>query len=558
MTTANRPERRVRSSARADWSRHAWIGAFLFTLAAGREVSAQSRIQQYFGPSYGWSYARGLGMAGDVDFDGTNDVVVSSPSQSRVSIHSGRTGAMLGGKTFGGAYIGHDVDGAGDVNGDGIPDVIVSSIDYWPTGIVWIYSTQGFAPIQFVTGVGDGNAFGGRVRGAGDVDGDGHADYLVGAIGVVNPALGVSTGGVTLVSGANATPMLTVYGDALLDYAGNKLDSAGDIDGDGWADILVGVGYLTGYVKVCSGQSGALIHKIEKPGADSKAFGMAVANAGDVNADGIPDVVVGDSRYPFTDGIGRVYVYSGANAELLMTGTGTHPNLYLGMEVLGPGDLDGDGYDDVAAGCDAGTFFPVGDSTKCHIRVWSGHTGAVLFDKYSADPVTQPYGGFGRDLAAPGDLNADGTPDVLSLTGNGYVTLLSGKPLPLEPDNTLMTVSGGGQQSLRFKAGAEYGGDIYLLVGTTSGTSPGLSVGGVAIPLNYDAYTSFTVTSPNHAPLSGSLGVLSSSGTATSQFAIPPFTSQTLAGVSAYHVALSLDANGIGKVSNPVLVTLVP
>jgi hypothetical protein len=52
--------------------------------------------------------------------------------------------------------------------------------------------------------------------------------------------------------------------------------------------------------------------------------------------------------------------------------------------------------------------------------------------------------------------------------------------------------------------------------------------------------------------------VLSTSGTANSQFVIPPFTSQTLAGISAHHVALSIDANGIGKVSNPVIVTLVP
>ncbi len=140
-------------------------------------------------------------------------------------------------------------------------------------------------------------------------------------------------------------------------------------------------------------------------------FGQAVAAAGDVNADGVPDVIVGSPRFHSSAGAsfdeeGKAVVYSGRDGTKLRTILGQFDQGHFGWAVAGIGDVDGDGHGDLAVGVpDRHYVFWVGG-----VIVYSGKTGAMLYDVYS------PYVGgndarLGASLAALGDVNGDGVPD---------------------------------------------------------------------------------------------------------------------------------------------------
>jgi len=207
---------------------------------------------------------------------------------------------------------------------------------------------------------------------------------------------------------ARAQETLLEWSGAAGDVAlGSSLTSCGDVDGDRVRDV-VAAEYGHGEVRWYSGADGRLIRFATPRGQ------LFVHAVGDVNRDGIEDVVA------VQWGSGRLAVLSGADASELYALTG---NPYLGADVLGLGDVDGDGAADFAV---TRPYVDASDpNNPGHVSVHSGGDGSLLYDLAGVNP----YDGFGYSVAPLGDLDGDGVVDfavgVPTLT-QGYVDLRSG------------------------------------------------------------------------------------------------------------------------------------
>jgi hypothetical protein len=223
--------------------------------------------------------------------------------------------------------------------------------------------------------------------------------------------------------------------------AGSRLGLAsgkiGDLDGDGCDDYAVGAPFESangvaqcGVVRVHSGKTGATLFKFAGAAAHDE-FGWAIDGPGDVDFDGIPDVIVGAPGSDVTGTYaGSAYVYSGADGSVLHTFHGEKPWNMLGSWVAGVDDLDGDGRADVALSVPR-TYSEVGvfpSNTPGLLVIHSGKTGA---------PIHRWEGAQGGDsfgwAAGVGDLDGDAVSDVVVGApavngGPGYVRVYSGGP----------------------------------------------------------------------------------------------------------------------------------
>jgi hypothetical protein len=324
--------------------------------------------------------------AGDINGDGFADIVVGSPGSSLVHPLGGAAFAFYGsaggilssaqtllGSATEDAWFGDAVDGAGDVNGDGYGDVVVG--DPWcglsagtDEGCVLVYhgSAAGLvstAAIELRGGGAKSDCYGASLSSAGDVNGDGYADLLVGMAGA-DVGLDNNVGFVYLhlgsASGVSATPEATYTGAAADEIFGETVAAAGDVNQDGYGDVLIGapyadVGALTGagtvqlFLGSAAGLSATPAIRLEGDQAGG-FFGDGLTGEIDVNGDGIDDIAVGAWR----QGAGAVYVYEGSPGGLGITPTATllGGRLYdmFGDSIGGAGDVNGDGYDDIIAG----------------------------------------------------------------------------------------------------------------------------------------------------------------------------------------------------------------
>ena len=137
-----------------------------------------------------------------------------------------------------GDELGRSVSGAGDVNGDGFDDLIVGFRG------ARVFSGADGSIIYTFHGDSAGDQFGYSVSGAGDVNGDGFDDLIVGAQGDDNN--GTTSGSARVLSGVDGSILYTFNGDSASDWFGNSVSGAGDVDGDGYADLIVGA-FLAGF-----------------------------------------------------------------------------------------------------------------------------------------------------------------------------------------------------------------------------------------------------------------------------------------------------------------------
>jgi hypothetical protein len=214
-----------------------------------------------------------------------------------------------------------------DVNGDGFADLAVGAHAYSSfTGRVYVYvggpSGLGMSPAFTLTGRGPDGSFGASVASAGDVNGDGFADLVVGAPhqtadGQVYVFLG---GG----AGLAASPLPPLVGSTSF---GGAVAAAGDIDGDGYGDLIVGapssvsIGRAHVYPGGPNGPGVRPAHVVDGPDGVDSGFGGAVASAGDVDGDGMAEFVVG--AYRAASAAGRVHVYFGSATGLSFAPTQT-------------------------------------------------------------------------------------------------------------------------------------------------------------------------------------------------------------------------------------------
>lgn len=302
---------------------------------------------------------------GDVDHDGTDDLLVGVPagkgsgsSKGDLRVMSGANGTLLlqvSGKSLSSAF-GHAVAPAGDVNGDGAMDIVVGA---WHenfngslSGSVFVLSSVDGSELRRIDGANKGDSFGSDVAGPGDIDADGFDDLLAGA--EFSDAGGMNNGSATAFSGQSGAILFSLPGPGAGARFGHAVAALGDITGNGVPDFAVSGPYAnvggvsSGLVRMYSGATGAVHRSLT--GAIGDRLGIALAGAGDFNGDGLGDLLVGAEA---GDGLatdsGTAAVFS-ATGELLLDLPGEKNNDHFGSAVAPAGDLDGDGFMDVLVG----------------------------------------------------------------------------------------------------------------------------------------------------------------------------------------------------------------
>ena len=334
-----------------------------------------------------------------------------------------------------GDRLGISVSGAGDVNGDGFADLIVGAYDDDNTGTdsgsARVLSGLDGSELYEFNGDSPGDALGISVSGAGDVNGDGFADLIVGA--PLDDNTGMDSGSARVLSGLDGSELYEFNGDSPGNAFGYSVSGVGDVNGDGLTDLIVGApmddnnGLFSGSVRVLSGFDGSEQYEFngDSPG---NAFGYSVSGVGDVNGDGLTDLIVGapmdDNNGSFS---GSARVLSGLDGSELHEFDGNSADDQFGSSVSGAGDVNGDGRADLIVGAYADDN---NGSRSGSARVLSGLDGSELYE-FNGDSAEDF---FGVSVGGAGDVNGDGRADLIVgapqtfASGNptGYVRVLSG------------------------------------------------------------------------------------------------------------------------------------
>ena len=321
------------------------------------------------------------------------------------------------------------------------------------------------APVRLV-GAASGDRLGYALAGAGDVDGDGYNDLLIGAY--LEDSGDTDAGAAYLVAGPfsasadtqdiSEVAAATLTGVSASDYAGFSVAGVGDVDDDGYADVLVGayqedsggsaagaayllLGPLSGEVSLADAEAELI------GGAAGDYAGRRVAAGGDLDGDGLGDLLIGAFHEDTAaTGAGAVYVLSGlvsgaglsVETEALAILRGEASYAYAGISLDGAGDVDGDGVDDVI----------VGSSLESTAASYAGAAYLLLGPlSGSASLSTADVKWTGEAERDEAGLSVAGAGDV---DGDGYADLLVGAP---KADGDSVSDSGA----------------AYLLLGPTSG-----------------------------------------------------------------------------------------
>jgi len=426
--------------------------------------------------------------AHDVDGDGLSDVLMGAPTAAVGLVNPGQAYLFMGSGAFGdkaasGAastftgksdlgMFGSSVNTAGDVNADGYADIIIGG-PYYNNGVnavgaayLFLGSSTGIAscdlsatctPTAMYQGSATDAGFGEAVT-AGDINDDGYDDVVIGA-----PIDPIGNGYVYIYHGGPALTGTLGTGDADAAIEGETdksshgaaLDASGDVNGDGINDIVIGapeldvgtqngkvyvfIGSATGIASCRVGTNCSVLATISAQAAnDDDYVGNSVANGGDVNDDGYYDVLIGAPNSTASNN-GRAHLFLGgptlagdlypANSDATITGANNDDD--LGASVAFAGDTNGDGIDDIVVGAtqtpstdDGYSCIFKGGATLTGSIIPSSLTGACLYGGTTGDRI-------GESVNTAADLNGDDYDDVLigargAIGNKGRVYILTG------------------------------------------------------------------------------------------------------------------------------------
>jgi hypothetical protein len=401
------------------------------------------------GEKYGYAVA-----SGDFDGDGDGDALVGAPRatgnvyrEGRVFLYEGGPGSLntlpdwSAGSGLQGANYGAALASAGDVNGDEIDDILIGANRYWDgypeaadeEGLVELY----YGALYGLGSVADwsfqGNQknveLGYAVASAGDVDHDGYDDVIVGARWYTGTLFheGAAFAFYGSRDGLAADPDWSAFGGQIGAGFGSDVASAGDLNGDGFDDVVVGAPHYDaptaegeiddcGAIYVYYGTEDGLSETYgwmvigEVPGG---ALGSSVAGVGDVNGDGYDDLLVGA---PLADGVfdteGLAYLYLGSPGAPRMAWSQRGGATYarFGFDLGGLGDVNGDGYDDIVVGA---YWYPDDQPAEGRVFVFQGGPfGPEFLPSWWADG-DKAEATFGYAVSTAGDVNRDNELDLI-------------------------------------------------------------------------------------------------------------------------------------------------
>jgi hypothetical protein len=325
-----------------------------------------------------------------------------------------------------------------------------------------------------------GARFGSSVGTAGDVNGDGYADVIVGAKQYDN---GQTDEGRAFVyygsaAGLSTTAAWTAEGDQAYARFGESAGTAGDINGDGYADVIVGAHWYDngetdeGMVFLYHGSASGLTTMPSWTAESNQAyadFGCALGTAGDVNGDGYAEVIIGAQMYDNGEtNEGMVFLYHGSATGLSTvpnwTAEGNQAGALLGYFAAGTaGDVNGDGYADVIVGAPR---YDNGETDEGRAFVYYGSAIGLAASPDWTVEINQAYAFFGKPVGTAGDVNGDGYVDVIIgaeeyvngqwREGGAFVYHGSAAGLSPTPDWT----AEGNQNDARFSSSLGTAGDV--------------------------------------------------------------------------------------------------
>ena len=485
---------------------------------------------------------RSVSSAGDINGDGYDDLIIGAPNYSgdskTGSLSPSRSYVVLG-KASGfnsaldlsdlngndgfrlneerlGDRLGSSVSNAGDVNGDGFSDVIVDTVS--GSSYVVFGKASGFDASMSLSALNGRNGFrldgvtaddfsGSSISNAGDVNGDGFDDVIIGAAGA-DPngnysgssyvVFGNATGfnGELELSDLDGSNGFRLDGVTADDFSGSSVSNAGDVNGDGFDDVIIGAvgadpngNYSAGSSYVVFGRASgfeAVLNLSSLNGSNgfrldrgvSDLSGNFVSGAGDINGDGLDDLIINFFKKLNGKYAGTSYVVFGRTAGFSATldlsnlsngdgfrldGDEASPgNFYLDASVSGAGDINGDGFDDVmVAGIRTN---PDGSYGRSSYVVFGGdftaavtHLGTSGNDNLTGTSAAERFvGGIGNDTISGGGgrdaYNGGSGDDIIRISdldfqlvdgGAGSDTLdLAGSNLDLDLTHVSGRISG--------------------------------------------------------------------------------------------------------------------
>ena len=454
-----------------------------------------------------WEYDTGstnirLAGAGDMDGDGDGELAIGEPlangSAGRLRLFEGDRLGLPEGPTIEltgapNTQLGGSVAPGGDVNEDGFADLAVGSPGVGKNpGRVLLFrgALAGLASSPAWTGstLQDGSRFGTSVA-AGDVNGDGLADLVAGAVLYDFQKDDIDTPGrVDLFLGPGPAsgalfPAAAITTGSTASAAFGSTVALVDVDDDGFADLVTGAPFANDPIGPEGTQRGELhVQRYDAAGQTWLAptilfgttteafFGLSLSAAGDTDGDGFDEVLVGapGTRVPLGAGLllnaGAAHLFEASPAGLgsaVWTANATDDYCSFGTGVAGIGDLNLDGFDDIAVGEPGGS--PTG-----RVHVWFGSPAGLAREQiFEGGAVGE---GFGTVVAAAGDVNGDGFPDLAIGSLEGRVEVLhGGRPSSSPVADAGPLVSGSAGSAIRTGAASffdEVPGVVYTCTWT--------------------------------------------------------------------------------------------